>query len=615
MKTEFLKSSRFCFASDLSITLTVWNLAASRACRSLSWLAVIALILGLQAADGQTLAQALNATNLTWTTSGAYGGWTAQTTTTHDGVSAADSGRVSSIATSTLQTTVLGPGTLTFWWTNPSMDNQLSLSANGTTLAFIILYQTWQQQTFYLGAGTQTLKWVYAVSSSPGDNYHGYVDEVSWTPGATAPVITSQPAAQSQVPGLDATFTVAAGGTPPLYYQWQFGGTNISGATDSAYTVTNVQATSLGLYSVVVTNSVSSVTSSDTPLVFGQVAAWGGSAHGATSTAAGATNVLATAAGNYFNLWLSAEGTVSGWGWSVNGVTNYPPDLTNAIAIAAGYAHCLALRSDGTVTAWGGQNHGETNVPAGLGNVVAIAGGASSYSVALRADGTLAAWGWGYLGETNVPADLTNVVAIAAGYGYVLALKADGTVTTWGNVAPAVPAGLTNVIAVAAGQGFDLTLLADGTVVAWGQNAYGQATVPAGLTDAVAIAAGNSDSMALRADGTVIAWGYNVDGATNVPSALSNVVAISAGAFHNLARVGSGPLAVQTPVANPSKSASGFSLVVPSQSGRVYALEYKVNLNDANWTSLPLTAGTGRDLALLDPTANDAQRFYRVRRW
>jgi hypothetical protein len=584
---------------------------------ALLWLLTLAaaLVTAPPAVRGQTLAQALNATNLTWTTSGFYGGWSAQTTTTHDGVSAADSGRVTSIATSTLQTTVTGPGTLSFWWSNPSSENQLTFSANGTTLSSILLYRTWQQQTFYLGAGTQALKWVYAVFLAPGDNSHGYVDEVSWTPGATAPLITSQPAAQSQVAGLDTAFNVAAGGTPPLYYQWQFGGTDIPGATRSAYTVTNVQSTNLGLYSVMVTNSIGSITSSCAPLVFGQVAAWGASAYGATATALGATNVLATAAGNYFNLWLSADGTVSGWGWSVNGVTNYPTDLTNAIAISVGYSHCLALRSDGTVTAWGGQNHGETNVPAGLGNVVAIAGGPTSYSVALRADGTLAAWGWGYLGETNVPADLTNVVAIAAGYGYVLALKADGTVTTWGNSAPAVPAGLTNIIAVAAGQGYDLALLADETVVAWGQNAYGQATVPAGLTNAVAIAAGNSDSMALRADGTVIAWGYNGNGATNVPSALTNVVAISAGAYHNLARVGTSPLILATPVAQLAKSVSSFSLVVPSQSGRVYALEYKDNLSDANWTSLPLTAGTGTDLVLLDPTANDSQRFYRVRRW
>src|ERR1035441_5440724 len=71
-----------------------------------------ALVIGPPAVHGQTLAQALNATNLTWTTSGTSGsfGWSAETSTTHDGVSAADSGQVyTPSATSTLRTTVNGP--------------------------------------------------------------------------------------------------------------------------------------------------------------------------------------------------------------------------------------------------------------------------------------------------------------------------------------------------------------------------------------------------------------------------------------------------------------------------------------------------------------------------
>ena len=39
------------------------------------------------------------------------------------------------------------------------------------------------------------------------------------------------------------------------------------------------------------------------------------------------------------------------------------------------------------------------------------------------------------------------------------------------------------------------------------------------------------------------------------------------------------------------------------------------SLEDAVWTPLPLVAGTGRERTLTDPTANIAQRFYRVRRW
>jgi hypothetical protein len=43
--------------------------------------------------------------------------------------------------------------------------------------------------------------------------------------------ITNLPAGLSVVTGATATFTVVASGTPPLSYQWQKDGTNISGAT------------------------------------------------------------------------------------------------------------------------------------------------------------------------------------------------------------------------------------------------------------------------------------------------------------------------------------------------------------------------------------------------
>ena len=574
---------------------------------------ITALVIEPAVLQGQTLAQALNAPSLTWTTSGHYGGWSPETTTTHDGVSAADSGMVYSINTSTLQTTVTGPGTLTFWWTNPSFDNTLAFSVSGAMFASIILYPSWQQQTFYLRSGSQTLQWVYSVSYSPGDFYHGYVDQVSYTPGATAPLITSQPTGESQVPGFNSIFTVETGGTPPLNYQWQFNGTNISGATKSAYTVTNVQASSLGNYTVAITNSAGYLVSSNAALEFGQITGWGAWGYDDLAIASGATNVLAMAAGYYCNLMINADGTLSGWGWNGYGQMTVPPNLTNAIAIAA-YEHSLALKADGTVVAWGGQNWGETNVPAGLSNVVAIAAGRSPHSLALKSDGTLAAWG-GEIGETNVPAGLTNVVAIAAGFGFDLALKADGTLATWGNEARAVPTGLTNVVAIAAGFWHDLALLANGTVVAGGDNTYGQTSVPAGLTNVVAIAAGDEHSLALLANGTVVAWGFDTLGETNVPTGLTNVVAVAAGADHSLAQVGSGPPVLRAPVTGTALSASGFSLSLPSQSGRVYALEYKSDLNDANWVSLPLVAGTGRNVVLLDSTATNAQRFYHVRRW
>ena len=81
-----------------------------------------------------------------------------------------------------------------------------------------------------------------------------------------SPTITVQPASQSVVIGAPATFSVQASGVPTPNYQWQLNGSNISGATNPSLTVTNVQATSLGTYSVVVSSSSGSVTSNSCTL-------------------------------------------------------------------------------------------------------------------------------------------------------------------------------------------------------------------------------------------------------------------------------------------------------------------------------------------------------------
>jgi hypothetical protein len=141
---------------------------------------------------------------------------------------------------------------------------------------------------------------------------------------------------------------------------------------------------------------------------------------------------------------------------------------------------------------------------------------------------------------------------------------------------------------------------------------YGQTELPQGLTNVITAAVGFSHSLALRSDGTVIAWGDNRDPASAVPAHLKNVVAIAAG-FHSLALIGDAPPVVQASLARPTWSADGFSASLPTQCGRVYALQYKLALKDLSWTSLPLVAGIGHEGTLTDHTAAGGQRFYRVR--
>ncbi len=78
-----------------------------------------------------------------------------------------------------------------------------------------------------------------------------------------APSILTQPASQAVSAGGNAAFSVTVAGTPPLSYQWQFSGTNIPGATGTSLTLSNVQATQAGSYSVRVTNTFGSIMSSN----------------------------------------------------------------------------------------------------------------------------------------------------------------------------------------------------------------------------------------------------------------------------------------------------------------------------------------------------------------
>jgi len=75
------------------------------------------------------------------------------------------------------------------------------------------------------------------------------------------PTLQQQPNNQTVTQGQNATFSVAASGTAPLSYQWDFDGAAVVGATNSSLALTNVQGTQAGSYTAVVTNVAGSVTS------------------------------------------------------------------------------------------------------------------------------------------------------------------------------------------------------------------------------------------------------------------------------------------------------------------------------------------------------------------
>lgn len=327
------------------------------------------------------------------------------------------------------------------------------------------------------------------------------------------------------------------------------------------------------------------------------------------------TNVVGIAAGDYYSPLLMDDGNISLL-WAGR-VVSLPLGTTDVVAVAAEDID-LALRSDGTVMTWWSDDAGfHTMTVPGWSNVVSIAVG-WRHALALESDGTVAEWRYGGYIQTNIYTGLSNMVAIAADC-QGLALRSDGTVVAWGTnslgqTQTNVPAGLSNVVAIAAGAN-SYALKGDETITAWGSgNIPIRSLVPPGLSNVVAIAARGTYPLALKADGTVVSW-FGTSIVPAVPPGLSNVQAIATSLGYCLALVGKGPPQLHAPLINPTWDPTGFSVSLPTQSGRVYRLEYKSSLAEDNWTALPLVAGNGATRTLTDATATGAQRFYRVRQW
>ena len=80
------------------------------------------------------------------------------------------------------------------------------------------------------------------------------------------PSVSTQPASQTVNAGSGVVFNVAAGGTPPLSFQWKKDGSPVAGADGPTLSLSNVQAADAGGYAVTVTNGAGSLTSSTATL-------------------------------------------------------------------------------------------------------------------------------------------------------------------------------------------------------------------------------------------------------------------------------------------------------------------------------------------------------------
>lgn len=155
--------------------------------------------------------------------------------------------------------------------------------------------------------------------------------------------ILAAPSSQTNVYGGTATFSVTAGGTAPLAYQWYF--TNaIPGATNSALTLNNLSTTNAGNYFVIVTNAFGRATSAVATLtvITAPVLTQSPSSqtNGYGSTVTFAANAIGAAPLGYQWFFTNA----------IAGATNSSLILSNLTAINAGNYFVVATNSFGSVT-------------------------------------------------------------------------------------------------------------------------------------------------------------------------------------------------------------------------------------------------------------------------
>ncbi len=210
----------------------------------------------------------------TWRTSAELP-WYGQSIVTHDGNHAAQSAiTVEEFADSEswLETTVAGPGTLSFFWkASTAVDRDyLTLLVNGEEAGTRLSGLTgWQPVVISLPSGSQTLRWLFK-------RFYGYdtnalnrvwIDRVTFTAGSTKPEFIELPVGLQGHETQDVTFRVTARGTPPISYQVLRNGVALTQASeDQILTVPAVNPAMAGNWIVRARNAAGSTDSAPIPV-------------------------------------------------------------------------------------------------------------------------------------------------------------------------------------------------------------------------------------------------------------------------------------------------------------------------------------------------------------
>lgn len=193
-----------------------------------------------------------------------------------------------------LPTPIQGKGGKSVWWTwTAPGDGPVTIDTHGSSFDTVvaIYYGTAVSRLLVLSGNDDNGSDQAAVlhfSSAPGYTFQIRVDGHNPTTnletaacgtimlrvhqGTEPPSISTQPRNLALLPGQGLNLSCTASPLP-LEYQWLKGGTNVPGATNSSYSVSAALPEDSGTYSVIISNTAGSVTSSDAvvlvrPVVF-----------------------------------------------------------------------------------------------------------------------------------------------------------------------------------------------------------------------------------------------------------------------------------------------------------------------------------------------------------
>jgi len=347
------------------------------------------------------------------------------------------------------------------------------------------------------------------------------------------PTITIQPTNQTATAGGSATFTVTATGSQPLNYQWWFNTTNsLAGATNASLTITNVQMTNAGTYSVVVTNLVGSVTSSNATLTLNSLLTITLQPTNQTVIQGASATFSVTATGTpplSYQWWFNATSLLTG-------ATNASLTLTNVQTTNAGAYTVVVSNITGSVTSSTNNGHLTVLVPPLITfqptNQMVIQGSNAIFSVTVSNISTTPLsyqWlfnstniiGWG----TNSSLTITNAQTTNAGTYTVMVTNVAGSVTSSTNngiltviVPPAIAVQPTNLTVI---QGSNAAFGVTATGALLNYQWYFNSGVLTNSTNAVLTLPGVTTNQA----GTYYVTVTNLAGSLTSSSAMLTVIA------------------------------------------------------------------------------------------